>query len=223
MSGSDTAKSGFKAEEIFRTRLDINNALTIYFDKPLKVIVKAKHGAKYDNEIIFNDGTRIKVQNKKFKELGGRGDSFDRRHISKTFNNQLIIDNLTLLSLIKPQNMSDEKKDEFQTLCTNNFEDITQYLKKTLIGENLNKNDIWVFMEADGEFSNIKLYIIDSDKLYTFIEKSINISVKKTCLHISPYIYLQRKGGDKKDHSPNDIQAKLKITKELLDICTQIL
>jgi hypothetical protein len=28
MSGSDTAKNGFRAEELFRTRKDINSALT---------------------------------------------------------------------------------------------------------------------------------------------------------------------------------------------------
>ena len=33
---------------------------------------------------------------------------------------------------------------------------------------------------------------------------------KRTCVHLSPQIYLQRKGGGKADHSPDDIQAKIK-------------
>ena len=123
--------------------------------------------------------------------------------------------------------MTEIQKKDFISLCNNNFEDIKQYLKKTLIGENTNNNESWCFMEADSDFSNIKLYIIDSDKFYNFIEKSISVDIKLkkngTCLHLSPYISLQKKGGGKTDHAPNHIQGKLKITQELLDMCTQIL
>ena len=66
-----------------------------------------------------------------------------------------------------------------------------------------------------------------SEKLVTFLEKSIHIDIKLkkngTCLHISKYVYLQRKGGGNTDHAPNQIQAKLKVTECLLDMCDQIL
>ena len=230
MSGSDIAKSGFKAEEIFRTNPNIINSLEKYFKKPIKEIIKAPHGEKYDNIIIFEDKSKYNIQNKKILNLGGRGDSFDRRHIKKTFNNQFIRKYLTLLTLIRQTKrstyMTEAQKKDFELLCNNNLQDIKQYIKKTLVGEK-NKNDYWCIMKTDKKFSTINLYIIKTETFYNFIEKSISISIRPrnngTCLHLSKYISLQRKGGGNTDNAPNDIQAKLKITKCLLDICDQIL
>ena len=65
--------------------------------------------------------------------------------------------------------------------------------------------------------------IFESDELKTFkigtaeaVIAALNavaypmLVPKKTCVHISPLMYLQRKGGGKKDHAPDDIQLKLK-------------
>ena len=226
MSGSDTAKSGFKAEEIFRTYPNIKNSLENYFKKPIKEIIKAPHGEKYDNVIIFEDGSNYKIQNKKILNLGGRGDSFDRRHINNTFDNPFIRKYLTLLTLIRPSSrstyMTEAQKKDIVLLCNNNLQDIKQFIKKTLVGEK-NKNDYWCIMKTDKKFSTINLYIIKTETFYNFIEKSIEVTAKRTCLHLNPYIYLQRKGGGNKDCAPNHIQSKLKITKSLLDMCDQIL
>ena len=230
MSGSDTAKSGFNAEEIFRTDANIINSLEKYFKKSIKKIIKAPHGEKYDNIIIFEDGSNYNIQNKKILNFGGRGDSFDRRHIKNTFHNQFIRKYLTLLTLIRPTKrstyMTEAQKKDFVLLCNNNLQDIKQYIKKTLVGEK-NKNDYWCIMKTDKKFSTINLYIIKTETFYNFIEKSISISIKLksngTCLHLSEYIALQRKGSGNTDHAPNHIQAKLKITKCLLDMCDQIL
>lgn len=231
MSGSDTAKSGFKAEEIFRTDVNIINSLEKHFKKSIKKIIKAPHGEKYDNIIIFEDESNYKIQNKKFLNFGGRGDSFDRRHIKKTFNNRYIRKYLTGLTLVRrtkrTTSMSKEQKEDFISLCNKNLDDIKQYLKKTLIGTDENKNEYWCFMKTDKDLSKIQLHLIESEKLYNFLEKNINIDIKLrnngTRLHLSKYIALQRKGGGKTDHAPNHIQAKLTITKDLLDMCDQIL
>ena len=106
MSGSDTAKSGFNAEKIFRKDANIINALEKYFKKSIKEIKKAPHGEKYDSIIIFKDGSTCYIQNKKIVNCGGRGDSFDRRHIKDTFNNEFIRKYLTLLTLIRPTKKS---------------------------------------------------------------------------------------------------------------------
>lgn len=231
MSGSDTAKSGFKAEEIFRTDANIKNSLEKHFKKSIKKIIKAPHGEKYDNIIIFEDESNYKIQNKKFLNFGGRGDSFDRRHIKKTFNNRYIRKYLTRLTLDRrtkrTTSMSKEQKEDFISLCNKNLDDIKQYLKKTLIGTDENKNEYWCFMKTDKDLSKKQLHLIESEKLYNFLEKNINIDIKLrnngTRLHLSKYIALQRKGGGKTDHAPNHIQAKLTITKDLLDMCDQIL
>ena len=174
MSGSDTAKSGFKAEELFRINPNIIKSLEDHFKKPIDKIVKAPCGEKYDNIIIFKDGSQYNIQNKKILNLGGRGDSFDRRHIKKTFNNQFIRKYLTLLTLIRPTKrstyMTEAQKKDFISLCNNNLEDIKQYIKKTLIGEE-NKNNFWCIMKTDKNFSTINLYIIKTETLYNFIEK----------------------------------------------------
>lgn len=276
MSGSETASSGYKAEKIFRTNDNIRQALEKTFGDILE-IEKAPHGQKSDNNIKFKSTSKnyIKIQNKKFINYGGRGDSFDRRHIKDTFNNLFIRKNLTLLTLIRPSkkntSMTDEQKQLFISLCNNNLDDIKQYIKKTLIGvfkenkenkknedneenkehnedisnskiDNIkkaligenkedikedNNNDYWCFMHTDKKDSFMKLYLVKSDKLYEYIEQSINIDIKLksigTCLHLSPNISLQRKGGGNSDNSANHIQAKLKITQELLDICEHIL
>lgn len=204
MSGSATAKSGFKAEEIFRTDPNIRNSLVKYFQKTITKIVKAPEGEKYDNIIIFEDGSNFNIQNKKIVNFGGRGSSFDRRHINDTFNNQFLRKYLTLLTLSRPTkrstDMTTSQKKDFISLCNNNIKDIIQYFKKTFIGEE-NRNDYWCIMKTDRKFSTINLYIIKTETFYNFIEKSISINIKLrnngTCLHLSKYIALQRRGGGK--------------------------
>jgi hypothetical protein len=225
-----TAKSGFKAEEIFRTNTKIKITLEAYFKSNI-VLMEKIHGKKYDTLITFNNNTKINIQNKKIENLGGRGDSFDRRHIKNTFDNQFIRKYLTHLSLIRKIKtatlMTAEQKQDFINLCNSNLHDIKQYIKKTLIGEYNKENNYWCIMKTDNCFKKMEIYVLSSLKLYEFICSSIKIDInmKKngTCLHLSPYISLQRKGGGKTDHSPNHIQAKFKITQEILNLCDKIL
>lgn len=225
-----TAKSGFNAEKIFRSDNKIKIVLELYFK--LNIIDMEKiQSKKYDISIIFNNNTKINIQHKKIVNLGGRGDSFDRRHIKDTFENQFIRKYLTLLSLIRKNKnetlMSNDQKQDFIKLCNNNLIDIKNYIKKTLIGKDGEKNNFWCIMKTDKNFKKIELYILSSFKLYDFICNSIKIDIKMkkngTCLHLSPYISLQRKGGGNTDNSPNHIQAKFKITQDILNLCDKIL
>jgi len=227
-----TAKSGFKAEEIFRTDNTIKMALETYFKLNIVLMEKIK-GKKYDTLITFNNNTKLNIQNKKIENLGGRGDSFDRRHIKNTFDNQFIRKYLTHLSLIRKSKretfMTEEQKQDFINLCNihSNLNDIKQYIKKTLIGEDGEENNYWFIMKTDKNFNKMEIYVLSSLKLYEFICGSVKIDIKMkkngTCLHLSPYISLQRKGGGNTDHYPNHIQAKLKITQEILNLCDKIL
>jgi hypothetical protein len=69
--------------------------------------------------------------------------------------------------------------------------------------------------------------MVSSETLIGFLKDTIKIDIKLkkngTCLHLSPHIALQRKGGSGTDHSPNHIQAKLKCTKEMIALCEKIL
>jgi len=224
------ATSGFTAEDIFRTDNGIKIGLEGFFGKKISSINKI-HGKKYDSEIMFECGSCINIQNKKIERLGGRGDSFDRRHIKDTFNNQWIRKYLTLLTLIRKSKnetvMSEAQKIDFVRLCNNNLDDIKQYIYKTLVGEDTNMNDYWCIMKTNKGFTNIELYIISSSYMMEFIEQTIKIDIKPrkngTCLHLSPNISLQRKGGTNTDKSPNHIQCKIKITQDILNMCAKIL
>lgn len=224
------AKSGIKAEKIFITDNEIKKALETYFK--LKIVsMEQIVKEKYDTIITFNDNTKLKIQNKKIENLGGRGDSFDRRHIKNTFENQFIRKYLTYLSLIRKSKtetfMTNDQKEDFINLCNNNLIDIKNYIKKTLLGENGKENNHWCIMKTDKNFNKIEIYVLSSLKLYEFISSSIKIDIKMkkngTCLHLSPNISLQRKGGENTDNYPNHIQAKLKITQEILNLCDKIL
>jgi len=226
MTGSEIAKSGFKVEHLFITALDIKTSLDNFFNKQIKKIILAPPKKKFDIICIFDDDTKFNIQLKKIINFGGRGNSFDRRHIRDTFENPNTRRYLTLLTLYRPILMIKEQKKDFILLVNNHPNDYKQYLKKTLIGDE-EKNDYFCVIKTNKKLSKYELYIIKSEKLYESLEKSIdiNISMKRngTCLHLSPNIYLQRKGGGKSDKAPNHIQAKLKITRELLTNFNHIL
>lgn len=186
-----TAKSGFKAEEIFRTDSKIKMALETYFKLNIVSLDKIQ-GKKYDTLILFNDNTKIHVQNKKIENLGGRGDSFDRRHIKNTFDNQFIRKYLTHLSLIRKSKtetfMSEEQKQDFINLCNCNLNDIKQYIKKSLIGEDGEENNYWCIMKTDNNFNKMEMYVLSSIKLYEFICGKIKIDIKMKKMELV-YIY----------------------------------
>jgi len=221
-NNSLTAKSGFKAEYIFRNHTEIKSALEQYFGKKITLFEKI-HGKKYDTKIYFDDGSSVKIQNKKIQGLLGRGDSFDRRTLEKTFTNQDILSNLKDLTISRRNSMTTQEKNAFANLCNNNIEEIHQYLQKTFCGNTGEENEYWAIFQTDKNFSFIKLYIISTEKFYNYLKSNIAVKICRTCMHLSPQIYLQRKGGGSKDHSPNDIQAKLKVNQEMLDLCDKIL
>lgn len=225
-----TARSGFQAERIIVTDARVTAAYETYFQKSI-TDMKVVSGEKYDILVSFSDGTKTTIQNKKIEKLGGRGDSFDRRKIGDTFDNQFIRHYLTLLSLIRKSkrqtNMKPDQKKDFIKLCNKNLEDIKQYLKKTFMGEDGRENQYWSIMKTDKTFTNIELYIVKTQKFYEYLLSRIKIDISSksngTCLSLSPDIYLQRKGGEKTDKSPNDIQAKLKIDQNILNLFERIL
>ena len=98
---------------------------------------------------------------------------------------------------------------------------------KSTFSTQSNKNDYFCIIKTDKNFINKELYIIKSTDLYSHVEQSITINIclkeNGTCLHLSPNIYLQRKGGGSKDKNPDDIQAKIKITSQILSLCKKLM
>ena len=74
--------------------------------------------------------------------------------------------------------MTEDQKQDFINLCNNNLIDIQKYIKKTLIGEDGQENNVWCIMKTDKNFNKMEIYVLSSLTLYEFICGSIKIDIK---------------------------------------------
>ena len=206
------AKNGLRAEMTICLQENIKQSLELYFNSSIKCLTRI-HGKKYDIIIEFENGTKTKIQNKD-GDGKGRGWSVDRRKVESFKDEQLI-------KLLK-------------TLC------LKQGTEKPVISNNISKNVINMCMlgvieeEYPKYFTHTKsnkitgniisMSICNTDTLITFIHKELYnvMETKRTCVHLSPNCYLQRKGGGKKDFNPDNIQMKFKFTEEIEKIFINI-
>ena len=207
------AKGGFKVEKFFRECPIIRSKLSKFFNWSITDIKKSPHGLKHDNIVHIGDA-QIPIQNKKFKNFGGRGDSFDRRFIANAFTHPDI--QIQLDELCNRRSMNKEQKASFEELLKANTAEVKQYIF-SCIGDSL----YWVFIHTD-DCSEYTMYIIATSHLKEWIYQNIDIQVKRTCVHLTPNIYIQRKGGGKTDPHPEHVQIKLKITPSLIEMCKRV-
>jgi hypothetical protein len=195
-----TARRGFDAENQFCKSPEVFTALEKYFGKPIQKIEKAPPRKKCDIIVSFTDGQTVKIQNKDGKG-GGRGWSADRRNVDKydlDENGKLLLKNVCLkLGTTRPE------VNKSETLVSNlllgeNAEYAPTHFTHTEFNETTNQLTVFSICTATeliGELNGMAY-----DKL----------EAKRTCVHINPLMYLQRKGGGSSDHAPNDIQLKIK-------------
>ena len=195
-----TAKNGNKAEQKLCDIPQIKQCLESYFGKPIQTISKVPGRKKSDNLVTFMDGTSIQLQNKDGKG-NGRGWSADRRSVEKMPVEEL---GKALLS-----NVCLKKSTERPVVP----------LSPTLIADLLLGSDNQykpthfthtVFDKESGDL--LHLSISPAETILGKLQEQAykELVPKKTCVHISPLLYLQRKGGGSKDHAPDDIQLKVK-------------
>ena len=207
---STTATNGIRAENVLCSQEDIKICLEAYFGLPIKSLTRIT-GKKFDIKVVFENGTETTIQNKD-GNVGGRGFSVDRRKVENYNDEQLMI----LLN----------------TLC------LKQGTEKPVISDNISKNVINMcilgHIEEDSPkyfthtTSNkqtgkiISLSICTIETLMTFMYDALykDMLPKRTCLHLSPNCYLQRKGG--KDTRPNDIQMKFIFTQQIEKLFTPL-
>ena len=93
-------------------------------------------------------------------------------------------------------------------------------ISRLFLGEDEKTKPQYVFhtITEDGKIKSLS--ICPTDKFIESILKHAyeNCLPKDTCVHLSPLVYLQRKGGGKKDHSPDDIQAKLRAMPDCMTV-----
>jgi hypothetical protein len=201
------ARSGFRAEDILCKSSHILESLSVqYFQKRIISCKKINGNKKSDVIFTFEDGTTTCAQLKNGTG-GGRGWSFDRRSVD-----------------LMPT--TDAGKELIQVVCLKmagerKIVPKDENLVRTLIFGKEDNHTPEHFLHTELEDGQIiKMSACSSDDfIETLLKGSYEIfNAKKTCVHLTPIIYLQRKGGGIKDHSPNDIQAKLRCMPDCMQI-----
>ena len=195
---SQIATAGNKAEDIFCSSVVVNRSLSQYFGKPISTVKKVAARKKSDCLIVFEDQSQVLVQLKSGPG-GGRGHSFDRRSADELPTNSDVITLIKAVSL----NSGEDRKE------TPNDKEI---IKSLFLGKDKTWEPQYFVHMIIKDTKVVSLYICPAS---LYIETLLNQAYelcqpKKTCVHLSPLIYLQRKGSSNKDKRADDIQAKIK-------------
>jgi len=229
LTGSQIAKSGFDAEEMMTKQENIKVSLEAYFEKPIKTITKMDcrpHPKKSDIKIEFDDGTYCSAQVKNTataaatcasSKMIGRGFSIDRRDVDKMCPESPELTETLMAVCLR------DKNNERKTVCKSVGEKVL--LQNILGSEESTQPHYFIKTESDRVTSEIKKMDICSRDVFTgkLVDTLYETAVsKKTCVHLSPNIYLQRKGGTKGEKRPNQIQTKMRLTPDVDSIFTNI-
>jgi hypothetical protein len=212
---SQVAKNGFRAERAICSQEDVNKSLELYFNKSIKCLTPI-HSKKSDMVIHFTDGHATRVQNKD-GDGKGRGFSVDRRKVEEFSNEPLttLLKTMCLKQGTEKPVISSEISKSVITMCINGIDE--KYAPEYFTHTTSDK--------TTGQI--ISMSICPTEKLMSFLNSEVypvmdTMPPKRTCVHLSPNCYLQRKGGGKKDHAPDDIQMKFKFTEEVEKLFTPI-
>jgi hypothetical protein len=240
LTGAQIAKSGFDAEEMMTKQANIKVSLEAYFGKPIKTITKIDcrpHPKKSDIKIEFDDGTSYSAQVKntatsssttattmtttttttKTSKMIGRGFSIDRRDVDKMCPESPELTETLMAVCLR------DKTNERKTVGKIVGEKVL--LQNILGSEESTQPHYFIKTESDRATSEIKKMDICPRDVFTrkLVDTLYETAVsKKTCVHLSPNIYLQRKGGTKGEKRPNQIQTKMRITPDVDSVFTNI-
>ena len=193
---SDAARNGNLAERLLCDSIQLNECLSTYFEEKgtLQQLVGRK---KSDIQFI---STRIRRIQNKNGHVNGRGHSVHRSSIHALVTHE---DARTLLRNVCIQKQGDRpcvsKDVSREIVCQHMFG--TEYSPDYFTHTKISCGQIH------------ELWICPADTLRDAVLADLydTMHAKKTCVHISPAIYLQRKGGRHREHAPNDIQIKFRL------------
>lgn len=191
-----TARSGNAAERHMCNHPVIRQKLERYFGKPIAEIQLISGRKKSDVLVQFDDGSQVRIQNKNGPGKN-RGWSADRRAVSKMplddIGKQLLVNVCLKKSGERPE-VNRPVGLIYELLMGAEPEYVPEYFTHSIF---------------HGE--NVYLSIAPADKVLIALNEIAypQLLAKRTCVHISPLMYLQRKGGGRADNSPDDIQLKL--------------
>lgn len=206
-----TAANGNKAEALLCTQPNVKVALETYFKKPIASISQIPGRKKADNRISFADGTEVLVQNKNGK-VEGRGHSVDRRKAT------LLTDHAELHTLLT--GVCNKKEGDKKVTVTGSVRlgkaISEECVNLCLLGTDAATRPAY-FLHTNLDLSGsviTHLAIVGTADFMGAVVANLfpEMDVKRTCVHMSPHLYFQRKGGGKADHAPDDIQLKMRFS-----------
>jgi hypothetical protein len=201
------AKNGNKAERILCSLPDVLKCLgEQFFHKEITKAEVIKGGKKSDIRFTFADGTIVPAQLKD-GDGGGRGWSFHKQNLEDMPTNN------DVKSLVKTVCLKDGGE---RNIVPNDKAIIT----KLFLGEEEETKPQYVLHTTIEDEKIKSLSICPADK---FIESILNHAYenclpKRTCVHLSPLVYLQRKGGEEMIRHPTRIQAKLRAMPDCMTV-----
>jgi len=211
---STIAKNGNRAEKVLSIQPSIKLALEHYFQKPIATIKTVPGRKKSDNTIEFHDGTWLHFQNKD-GDGSGRGWSVDRRDITEHGTDA---DFHTLLQSVCLRGKT--TRPEIPAEISR------QVLATCILGEDATFKPAYITHtvsdKTTGEITQLSICPTPLFMETLLAEIYPTMIPKRTCVHISPSMYLQRKGGGKSDNNPDHIQAKFRLNKKISDLFTEL-
>lgn len=199
-----TARNGNAAERRLCDNVLAKQKLETYFGKPIAAIQLVPGKKKSDITVAFEDGVRVHIQNK--EGLGdNRGWSADRRAIHKfplDETGKTLLTNVCLLHAGDRPEVPCPPTLISELLLGTETETMPAYFTHTVFHKETGELETMSIASAEAVISTLQAVAYPT------------LVAKRTCVHISPLMYLQRKGGGKTDHAPDDIQLKLKCLPE---------
>jgi hypothetical protein len=145
-----------------------------------------------------------------------RGHHVDRRKLKdfcEHFDNNEEIQEL-IKQLMITKSITQKGKEHLATLLSDKKK-IFSLIFDLLLGNDKMYQPTHIMFVDSSQENMYMFYVCSIHALMGHILKTSVVSVKETCVHIGKNIYFQRRGGQKTDKNPNDIQTKLKLTPEI--------
>jgi hypothetical protein len=210
-----TARAGYRAETVLSQQPSVRDAFTAYFGRgPITSIIPITGRKKSDIRVTFADGS-INIQNKD-GDGSGRGWSVDRRDVSEHMANpdfQTLLTNVCLRHEGERPTVTDEVPSAVLTysICGDDRANEPDFLTHT-------KCD-----PATGAILELSIAPMRTVMMSLCDELYPEMVAKRTCVHLSPSIYMQRKGGGGATETrPDQIQMKWKLTPSLAAVFTRL-
>lgn len=198
---AQTARRGNTAERVMCDDAEAKKKLEAYFGKSITSMQLVPGKKKSDIVIVLEDGAVVRLQNKNGGASEGRGWSADRRHLDL-----MPVDHAgkRLLSVVCLKEEGERPTDVVRP---------PTLIRDLMMGADPETMPThFTHSEMNAEANQIqRLSIAPAEAVMEAIEATAypHLLAKRTCVHIAPTMYLQRKGGGSHDHAPDDIQMKL--------------